>query len=1386
MEGEIMLNRDYYLGLDIGTSSVGWAVTDTDYNLLRAKGKDLWGVRLFSEASTAADRRIKRIARRRNEREKARKAMLKELFSDEINKVDPGFYHRMEESFLWQDDRSEDNQQKFTLFNDRNFTDRDYFKKYPTIFHLRQALLHEAGPFDVRLIFLAIYNMFGHRGHFLNATLDPTKEDLRLDPAYAEMEAAFADCDIALPKIGDQGWAFDLFESKLSQTGKSRTMICEDVASALSITQKDKAAYAVIKLICGRSVPIKGFVSGDILSKEAAVSKICFRSASFEEDMEKIKAFLEERWITAIEAAKAVHDGGLLANILHGATYLSDARVAIYDKHHRDLVRLKRLLRKYDLKDEYHQLFRSAEDSTYSAYVGSVNYHGKARRVGKVRSKDALYKTIEDALKRIPESDPERLVIEASINSEDFLEKQLTGSNGVIPNQVHSRELRQILSNAERYLPFLTERDERQLSISEKIIQLFEFQIPYYVGPLGKAFNGKPGYNVWACHKSAGRILPWNFSDRIDEAASAERFIERMLRKCTYLSDEATLPKQSLLYEKFMVLNEINNIRVDGVRLDTETKQNLYHDLFLGGKRVTRKQIQAYLVNHNITAPESEITGVDIQCNQSLTTLGKFIGVFGDRVYTDEIASFIEDVVFWKTVFGEDKRFVRAKIEQNYPNLLSDAQLNRILGFKFTGWGRLSRNFLEMEGTSKLTGEIKSIINFLWDEQVNLMELLSDHYTFTDQLNQRLNQLEKPLSEWTIEDLDDLYLSPAVKRMIWQTMKIVDELQQVLGHAPRRVFVEMVRGEGEKKRTTSRKEKVKQLYKSIDDEAGIWRNQLSDRPESDFKRKKLYLYALQQGRCMYTGEPIDIHDLMNDNLYDIDHIYPQHFIKDDSLESNLVLVKKQTNAQKGDRPLTHEIQHAQRGFWKGLVDKGFISREKYLRLTRRDLAFTQEEKLGFINRQLVETGQATKVITQILQGALGKDTAIIFSKARLVSDFRHSFDIPKVREINDLHHANDAYLNIVVGNSYYVKFTNNPARFLSDAEKNPTKEEYRYHLSKFFNFDIRSGRETAWIASKKDGEEFGTIVTVRRTLKRHSPLVTKKTEEGHGEFFNETIYSVQDESKANGYIGIKTKNSPLADVMRYGGKTSVSTMGYALLDYEKRGKHFKLLEALPSILGERRAITEEMILNHVKNSTMLKEAPAVKQSLRVCLPFIPLQTMIRRNGYTYYLGGKTQKQHYLYNAVQVALDDRWVRYLKKMVKAKKASDYGETDSAGHPILTSDRNIAFFKLIIDRLERPPFSHRNNNIAEKLRLGLNRFEALELPKQVELLLGIIANWSKMEKVDLTGLKRAGENDKSFTPSAGIVRGASTIKEDETAVLIYQSVTGLYRIERDIMTL
>ena len=126
------------------------------------------------------------------------------------------------------------------------------------------------------------------------------------------------------------------------------------------------------------------------------------------------------------------------------------------------------------------------------------------------------------------------------------------------------------------------------------------------------------------------------------------------------------------------------------------------------------------------------------------------------------------------------------------------------------------------------------------------------------------------------------------------------------------------------------------------------------------RQDKIYLYYTQMGRCMYSGERIDLEELLrSESLYDIGHIYPRSRVKDDSID-NRVLVKRTLNEKKGnDYPLSHEIVEGQRAFWSMLLYRKLISREKYERLTRRT-GFTDEELTSFAARQLVETVRAPR------------------------------------------------------------------------------------------------------------------------------------------------------------------------------------------------------------------------------------------------------------------------------------------------------------------------------------------------------------------------------------------------------------------------------------------
>ena len=237
----------------------------------------------------------------------------------------------------------------------------------------------------------------------------------------------------------------------------------------------------------------------------------------------------------------------------------------------------------------------------------------------------------------------------------------MTASNGVIPNQVHVREMKKIFENAESYLDFLKEKDETGLSVTEKILRLFSFQIPYYIGPTSE--KSKTG---WIVRKEAGQILPWNIEQKIDMKKTSEEFISRLVRRCSYLNEEKVLPKASLLYESFCVLNEINNIRLNGERMEVSLKQDIYNELFKSGKKVTKKRLIDFLCGRGVIEEESQVTGIDVSINHSLATYGKFKAIFGEKIDEDSYQGMTEDIVFWCTVYGDSKKFLKEQMEERY------------------------------------------------------------------------------------------------------------------------------------------------------------------------------------------------------------------------------------------------------------------------------------------------------------------------------------------------------------------------------------------------------------------------------------------------------------------------------------------------------------------------------------------------------------------------------------------------------------------------------------------------------------------------------------------------------------------------------------------------
>lgn len=383
-----MLNTPYYLGLDMGTNSVGWAVTDKNYNLLRAKGKDLWGIREFSDSATSVDRRSYRIRRRRRQREQARIGLLKYYFNDSIIAKDPSFFQRLENSKYHLEDKDEAVKYKFNIFNDKTYTDIDYYTQYPTIYHLRKELLESSEPHDVRLVYLALLNMFKHRGHFLNAEIGDVAEERKLKDAYID----FCSC---VSELTNESFNLDIdysaVEEILSSRDISRTKKSEALASILNIDVKNKKYKEYVKAICGLKVNAYTLFS-EQLSDEVKRIDICVSDASFDTKREDYISILGEDLFQIILYIKEIYDIGSLAGILKGYSYLSFARVATYEKHKSDLRKLKDCIRKYCSKEDYNQFFNSDAAGFYASYIGSFNSGKKQRRVGKNTTSEDLYK----------------------------------------------------------------------------------------------------------------------------------------------------------------------------------------------------------------------------------------------------------------------------------------------------------------------------------------------------------------------------------------------------------------------------------------------------------------------------------------------------------------------------------------------------------------------------------------------------------------------------------------------------------------------------------------------------------------------------------------------------------------------------------------------------------------------------------------------------------------------------------------------------------------------------------------------------------------------------------------------------------------------------------
>ena len=873
--------------------------------------------------------------------------------------------------------------------------------------------------------------------------------------------------------------------------------------------------------------------------------------------------------------AKKLYDAILLSGILtvtdNGTEApLSSAMIMRYKEHEEDLALLKAYIRNISL-ETYNEVFK---DDTKNGYAGYID--------GKTSQED-FYVYLKKLLAGLEGAD----YFLEKIDREDFLRKQRTFDNGSIPYQIHLQEMRAILDKQAKFYPFLAKNKER-------IEKILTFRIPYYVGPLAR---GNSDF-AWSIRKRNEKITPWNFEDIIDKESSAEAFINRMTSFDLYLPEEKVLPKHSLLYETFTVYNELTKVRfiAESMRdyqfLDSKQKKDIVRLYFKNKRKVTDKDIIEYL--HAIDGYDGiELKGIEKQFNSSLSTYHDLLNIINDKEFLDDSSNeaIIEEIIHTLTIF-EDREMIKQRLSK-FENIFDKSVLKKLSRRHYTGWGKLSAKLINGIRDEK-SGN--TILDYLIDDGIsnrNFMQLIHDDaLSFKKKIKKAQIIGDKDNIKQVVQALPG---SPAIKKGILQSIKIVDELVKVMGGRPESIVVEMAReNQYTNQGKSNSQQRLKRLEESLKDLGSkiLKENipaKLSKIDNNALQNDRLYLYYLQNGKDMYTGEELDIDRLSN---YDIDHIIPQAFLKDNSID-NKVLVSSASNRGKSDDVPSLEVVKKRKTLWYQLLKSKLISQRKFDNLTKAERGgLSPEDKAGFIQRQLVETRQITKHVARLLDERFNnkkdednktlRTVKIITLKSTLVSQFRKDFELYKVREINDFHHAHDAYLNAVVASALLKKYPKLEPEFVyadypkyNSFRERKSATEKVYFYSNIMNIFKKSipladgtvidrplievNEETGESVWNKESD----LATVRRVLSYPQVNVVKKVEVQSGGFSKELV---QPHGNSDKLIPRKTKKM-IWDTKKYGGFDSPIVAYSVLVMAEREKGKSKKLKPVKELVG---------------------------------------------------------------------------------------------------------------------------------------------------------------------------------------------------------------------------
>ena len=1345
------MENNYFLGIDPGTDSTGFAVTDSNFNLIKINGENAWGVRLFDEASSAKERRALRSNRRRMARRRYRIYLLNNfIFGKEIERVDKTFLLRLNETNLFLEDKSELNQTKYPLFVDKNI-EKEFFKKYPTIYHLRKAQIQnnpEAFT-DIRYLYLSVHHIIKKRGNFL------TEGDYNPDSPITEEVINSAN-------DGVSQYIHNLFDDEINDTInlfneanlKEIADIILDAKSDLNtrdkkakikeilLTNIDQALYKELKKEINELLEL--FINTVLCgNKKINDIEINFNS-NYEEKRPEFEGAVGEL-ITVLDLSNSLFNSCYIKKSLGEEKYFSFAMVKAYEKHRKDLKLLKKIAKALGedvyndmFKKEYNEKDKNKEKNaipSYSLFINSSSKYEFDNSKGYQAFKNHLFKYLSEILENPKYKDNLKLVGEIKevlfdLENNNFLKRPRDINSSTFPHQFHEKELDIILKNASNYFSFLNENDN-----IEKIKSTFLYKLNYFDGPL----NTQSIYsNIVKKGNPKERVYPWNKSEIVDERKTNENFVSKLISECTYFKGEKVLPKFSILYNDFIILNQLNSLVINGNKITKEVKLSLFN-FIKNRNKTTIKQLKDYLINHYEFYKKDgvSLSKIDLLSEKGFVSptrpILKDVFDLDDPKVVEEID---EKIIKTLTIYSEDKKSA-LKIIRGEMNLTKSQDI-AIKKLSCKDWARLSKKFLTYKFADENGVITKSIIEYLNDETLNLQEIL---YLPKLNINNQINEINARFAEKMTkrEQIDSLINSapPMMRRPVIQAFKIAYEIKKHLKTAPSKIMIESTRTNNAKKeRTKSRKlliqDFLKPLLKDADElfkkQAEKLNKELEEVvDEMQLKGEALYLYFSQLGLDLYTGLPIALEDILTSDKYDVDHIIPQSLIKNDSLD-NKVLVNKDANEKEKSNiyPLPISFVSKNMALWKRLLDKKAISETKYNNLIRRK-PLTEDELNEFINRQINVVNHSNILLRDVFALAF-PESKIIFQKSENVSFLRNEYGLVKVRELNDTHHAVDAYFNIVTGqllDKYYAKYN----LFNKNNDKNVTYNPETV-IKNYFKLNPEK------------------LELMKKVYLQQDMLITVREKYSDGKFYDQNIKGRPDRSGLNKLVAVHTKGK-LRNVERYGGFNSLSR-SYFVVGKNNKGK--KVMISVPIMymnIKDKKLLNEklcEVYAGSNKNIVFDLENKIYNNSI------ITFEGAEKREKYI--LSLKSAEKCALTPLIPLFLNEEQSKYLKTIIKMKDfiAEKSGGDSSIEQVLINRNRkgkefdvvskgeNLKLMNKILDELKEPKWNFAKSKTFMSIitdRFLNEDFSNLNLINQIENLIESMKIFNREKGVFYVGM-------------------------------------------------